>query len=98
MPEGEEMFRFHGYSGSCPKPVKIKQEALTDSDRLDFLDAMAVDINDIKGENAKPGQAVLFFAPYDGERPPTIREAIDRAMVREVSRQLLNRGNDANSD
>lgn len=20
MPEGEEMFKFHGYSGNCPKP------------------------------------------------------------------------------
>ena len=20
MPEGEEMFKFHGYSGGCPKP------------------------------------------------------------------------------
>ena len=23
MPEGEEMFKFHGYSGPCPWPVKI---------------------------------------------------------------------------
>lgn len=22
MPEGEEMFRYHGYSGPCPKPAK----------------------------------------------------------------------------
>lgn len=22
MPEGEEMFKFHGYSGPCPKPPK----------------------------------------------------------------------------
>ena len=23
MPAGEEMFKFHGYSGSCPKPPLI---------------------------------------------------------------------------
>lgn len=22
MPAGEEMFKFHGYSGPCPKPIK----------------------------------------------------------------------------
>ena len=22
MPPGEEMFKFHGYSGPCPKPIK----------------------------------------------------------------------------
>lgn len=24
MPEGEEMFKFHGYSGPCPKPTLEK--------------------------------------------------------------------------
>ena len=24
MPAGEEMFKYHGYSGNCPKPSKIK--------------------------------------------------------------------------
>ena len=24
MPEGEEMFKFHGYSGPCPKPLMSK--------------------------------------------------------------------------
>ena len=51
-----------------------------DTERLDFLDAMAVDIDDMKKEGADPKRAVVFFAPYDGDRPPTIREAIDRAM------------------
>lgn len=26
MPPGEEMFKFHGYSGPCPKPSKPKEE------------------------------------------------------------------------
>lgn len=26
MPPGEEMFKFHGYSGPCPKPPKPKLE------------------------------------------------------------------------
>ena len=24
MPEGEEMFKYHGYSGPCPKPALLK--------------------------------------------------------------------------
>lgn len=27
MPTGEEMFKFHGYSGDCPKPPIQKQPA-----------------------------------------------------------------------
>ena len=26
MPEGEEMFKFHGYSGNCPKPPLPKSD------------------------------------------------------------------------
>jgi hypothetical protein len=29
MPPGEEMFKFHGYSGPCPKPPKRKDEKPT---------------------------------------------------------------------
>lgn len=34
MPEGEEMFKFHGYSGPCPKPPLPKK-------RLSWIDAAA---------------------------------------------------------
>lgn len=33
LPEGEEMFRYHGYSGNCPKLPKVKEEMC----RLDEL-------------------------------------------------------------
>jgi hypothetical protein len=26
MPEGEEMFKYHGYSGDCPKPPLAKSD------------------------------------------------------------------------
>ena len=29
MPEGEEMFKFHGYSGPCPKPPLKKMPTAT---------------------------------------------------------------------
>lgn len=32
MPEGEEMFKYHGYSGPCPAPAL--PPALTDAERL----------------------------------------------------------------
>lgn len=28
MPEGESMFKFHGYSGPCPKPPLVKEPTL----------------------------------------------------------------------
>ncbi len=36
MPEGEEMFMFHGYSGECPKPpLKQKKECICHSTSCD---------------------------------------------------------------
>lgn len=32
MPEGEEMFKFHGYSGNCPKPSLPKGYAPSPAD------------------------------------------------------------------
>ncbi len=52
----------------------------TDAEMLDFLDSMAVSVDDMKSETAEPGRAVVYFAPYDGDRPPTIREATALAM------------------
>jgi hypothetical protein len=30
MPEGEEMFNYHGYSGDCPKPPLQKTEVMAE--------------------------------------------------------------------
>lgn len=30
MPEGESMFKFHGYSGGCPKPPLQKTEVMAE--------------------------------------------------------------------
>lgn len=30
MPKGEEMFKFHGYSGNCPKPPLNKTEVIAE--------------------------------------------------------------------
>lgn len=32
MPQGEEMFKYHGYSGQCPKPPLPKKTVLTERD------------------------------------------------------------------
>lgn len=34
MPPGEEMFRFHGYSGPCPKPPLERAEPTLSDDVL----------------------------------------------------------------
>lgn len=35
MPTGEEMFKFHGYSGNCPKPPLPKPPKPLTQDELD---------------------------------------------------------------
>lgn len=39
MPPGEEMFKFHGYSGPCPKPPLPKK-------RAEWIDAAAKECAD----------------------------------------------------
>lgn len=34
MPEGEEMFNYHGYSGPCPKPPLVSQAAPPPSEKI----------------------------------------------------------------
>ena len=39
MPEGESMFKYHGYSGACPKPPLLKpheQRVVTEKAELDI--------------------------------------------------------------
>jgi hypothetical protein len=43
MPEGEEMFKFHGYSGNCPKPpLSEKSVQISDYERgqRDMINAL----------------------------------------------------------
>ena len=35
MPEGEEMFKFHGYSGKCPKPPLNSPAPLSDWQKME---------------------------------------------------------------
>lgn len=52
MPEGETMFKFHGYSGPCPKPPLKKVELDPSGEPkqpLTVLEAQAIDVlNQIK--------------------------------------------------
>jgi hypothetical protein len=34
MPETESMFKYHGYSGDCPKPPMVKDAAMTNKSEL----------------------------------------------------------------
>ncbi len=37
MPEGEEMFAYHGYNGPCPKPAPAEVPMLEPHDHPDFV-------------------------------------------------------------
>jgi len=51
MPEDEEMFKYHGYSGDCPKPPLPTDRGIEDVKRL-FKDATGVDV-DVRVENGE---------------------------------------------
>lgn len=43
MPPGEEMFKFHGYSGGCPKPSQPRDYGIEGVKRL-FKSVTGVDV------------------------------------------------------
>lgn len=51
MPEGEEMFKFHGYSGNCPKPPLERDSGIEAVKRL-FKNSTGVDV-DVRVENGE---------------------------------------------
>jgi hypothetical protein len=44
MPEGEEMFKYHGYSGPCPKPPLPKDDG-AEAVRALFKQVTGIDVN-----------------------------------------------------
>lgn len=76
MPTGEEMFKFHGYSGPCPKPPLPKPET-----ELERLRKDAARYNWLVGKVFARGETCLALyeefggAPFKGE---TIRQFMDR--------------------
>lgn len=57
MPPGEEMFKFHGYSGPCPKPPK------QDPEKERFAANMAVN-TEVQEACYNPAVQVLFRAGF----------------------------------
>ena len=80
MPEGEEMFNYHGYSGPCPKPaapaaaqprqgeggIKMKDELgwLIETARTTYWDGHGTDFNSFTDD---PNRAVRFARFEDAE-------------------------------
>ena len=61
MPPGEEMFKFHGYSGPCPKPPIVKAEP----DKVLLTEKIIKDMN-AEGNDALLIQAVVYRLFEDG--------------------------------
>jgi hypothetical protein len=49
MPEGEGMFKFHGYSGPCPRPPLLKPHQQRVIDEKAALDKKAIDLSGFIG-------------------------------------------------
>ena len=51
MPAGEEMFKYHGYSGKCPKPLLEKHKKHYDLNLSTY----------IKGEMARKAESEIYI-------------------------------------
>lgn len=73
MPKGEEMFKFHGYSGECPKPPLSKKSVqISDYERgqRDTLNAI-LDLNPKAAQRLHmvSGGTEDTFANHEGRLP-----------------------------
>lgn len=51
MPEGEEMFKYHGYSGNCPRPPMSRDYGIEGVKKL-FKEVTGVDVG-VRVENGE---------------------------------------------
>jgi hypothetical protein len=89
MPEGEEMFKYHGYSGRCPKPP-LPRKASPEEARLTRIYDILAGIND-KIEFGDDGY-VRFGSTSDADRLRSlVQELAPDALAihdREAQREL----------
>lgn len=64
MPEGETMFKYHGYSGPCPKPPLLQPHQRRVIDEKVELDKKATDLSNFIGTNP----AFATIDPAEQER------------------------------
>lgn len=70
MPVGEEMFKFHGYSGNCPKPAIPKQPTKLNPPGLIWAVAVA-DKRKVTMLFDTAAQANAFVAGITADEPTT---------------------------
>jgi len=71
MPAGEEMFKYHGYSGNCPKPPLPKPKDKQKIEGLVWAIAMR-GTRTVKMMFDTPEQANAFVAGIEADEPPNI--------------------------
>jgi hypothetical protein len=89
LPPGEEMFKFHGFSGPCPKPPLTTKNGRTVDDAIGEADRLLQEMADELDSN--DDRDCWFMA-----RITKVREALaDRPLTREqVRAELARRGID----
>ena len=71
MPAGEEMFKYHGYSGDCPKPPLLKPPAKQKIPGLVWAVA-AKDKRTVSMMFDTDEQANAFVAGIEADEPPNV--------------------------
>lgn len=87
MPPGEEMFKFHGYSGSCPKPPLGLKDTLQSRLRVAWerLNPLIEDPVGVMKASALLAEAAAAIDAYEAERAAysaaTAKDAVPDGMV-----------------
>jgi len=77
MPTGEEMFKYHGYSGDCPKPPISKQPAKQKIPGLVWAVAVK-DKRKVTMMFDTDEHANAFVAGIEADEPPNVAHEMDK--------------------
>ena len=76
MPQGEEMFKFHGYSGPCPKPPKERWHEVTATCENGHTQKLRLDANSYSKAGAEQWAGLM-----DGTSPFFLHPPGDESVI-----------------
>lgn len=76
MPKGEEMFKFHGYSGPCPKPPLAKPEPQEHIEQFFAYSHLPPHLQEVSKPFAGLA-AVVLTLPRNPERTVSLRKLLE---------------------
>lgn len=92
MPEGEEMFKYHGYSCNCPKPPLEKSMQIANGNQVDLkVRKNFADEDELKKEFIRKAIELSSYPNWEELLWVSVRDMINEAMATQAILELRGR-------